>query len=324
MSPLPMRGAPATEVVGGVGVASNRSVGKVEAGLGGALSKNFGVDLRLQYLHVEEGEGVDEEGAAAERSFDMVQPSLRPAIFVGPFTLAFPMAGIAVGAGGGGIVAGTFGTALGYGSDSWNVFSGVQWQGVDVTGGSKSSAREICLGGRYWYGDTWYVSIDPQVILSSHSIRERSGGDEVPMTKSFASDRTFVMGLLQFSIGYVDPLERKPDPREPREFDYHSVELAPCEFFCSAQSGLACGVEYGRCLTACQSRDATGECRDEDDALLLCQGRSVRCSEDRVVFSPCTDLRRQLDECEARHRRAQPLPVGPGATETKSLGEVDQ
>lgn len=324
MAPLPMRGVPATEVVGGVGVASNRSVGKLEAGLGGAMSKNFGLDLRLQYLHLEEGDGVDEEGNAAEQSFDMVQPTLRPAFFAGPFTLAFPMAGIAIGAGGGGVVAGTFGTALGYGSDSWNVFSGVQWQGADWTGGAKSSAREVCLGGRYLYGDTWFVSIDPQIILSSHSIRQRSGGNEVPVTTSFASDRTFFMGLLQFSVGYSQPLEPKPTSRDRHaEPTYDPVEPVPCDVFCSEQANLGCGVSHGRCLDACQGRDVIAACREEDEALLLCQGRGPRCLDGRVAFSPCTNLRAQLEACEARHRVAQPSPVGPRATETKSLGEVD-
>lgn len=347
--PLPMGTHSAVaELSGGVGATSGRTIGRSDLGLSVHATDWFAMEARGQYLHVSERTGTNESGQRAGRTVNTFLPYLRPAFFAGPVSFALPISGFALGGGGGGVAAGMIGASVGLGGRTWNIFSGVQWQSSEIvsSGTSTSRSRELCFGGRYaMIGDFWRVSIDPQLVVSTHRMKSTSGGDENPgPTSSYVSDRQLVMGLIQLSVAFgefhprgashVQATGPQPKPLPP-------PPPTPCERLCESQARLPCGVSSGRCQTACEARTLPVPCRSVGDSLLRCEASSPVCVGSTLVFPPCTEIRNALQTCLQTHATPEvvprscapdepcddggPRPIKPGPLkQPKSLGEVPQ
>lgn len=72
-----------------------------------------------------------------------------------------------------------------------------------------------------------------------------------------------------------------------------------CEALCAAQAPLHCGVEQPACLERCKQRRVPAACWDEDDAVMRCQARGVRCELGRLWLPACAPQRDALDRCLA-------------------------
>ncbi|MCC6903309.1 MAG: hypothetical protein IT377_30330 [Polyangiaceae bacterium] len=311
MAPLPLamgREAAFGELSGGYGVTSDRSAVRTDLGVGAHFADWGALELRGQYLHLEESNGVDETGASASRSLDAFQPYFRPAFFAGPVTFAVPLSGFAMGAGGGGVMAGLIGASAGFGGRDWNVFSGVQWQGSELVSSNSwsSSARELCFGARYaLVGDVWRISLDPQIVLSSHRFESHSDGDAPGATpSSFVADRRFVMGVMQLSVAFGDLRPRRaagPGPSRPesRRPPRRTPPPSACSELCDAQARMACGIAAGACRRACDARRTPRACATTSDALLRCEAAGLRCDGTLLVFPPCARERDALAACAA-------------------------
>jgi hypothetical protein len=307
MAPMPLasaRGAGQIELSGGYGGTSNRNLEKTELSVGGQIDDWFGIGLHGQHIRVQDSRGQNAQGQVSSRTVHMFQPYIRPTIFAGPMTLSMPFSGFAFGGGGGGVAAGLWGIALGVGGKSWNVFSGIQWQGSEFVSSSSysSSARELCFGGRFALTSGYFrLSIDPQLVFSKHNLSlNDSSGNESGSTDAYVSNRTFTMGLLQLSVALGDwqAKSKAQDQTVTQPVQATKVRPSACREFCEMQQKIPCGRSADRCESACEQREVREVCRDASEQLLRCEARDLSCDGVSLRVPECEIERRMLKLCE--------------------------
>jgi hypothetical protein len=108
-----------------------------DASLGG------GIEAGLVYTQLEE------RGASGEVFVVGGFPYVRPRLIVGPASLAVALAGFAMGAGGGGVMAGFADAQLGVGSETSSIYAGAYTLVYDVAGGNRTVAKQLRIGGEH-------------------------------------------------------------------------------------------------------------------------------------------------------------------------------
>ncbi len=129
----------------GVGVGRDRSWLQADGAMTYAFTRWFSLAAGVTVTRI------DTEADGRELDTTGGFPYLRPRLQLGPWSVATGLAGMAFGAGGGGLAGGIADVQVGYGAARWSVYAGAYKHAFEVTGEepTSASADQLRLGGEY-------------------------------------------------------------------------------------------------------------------------------------------------------------------------------